>query len=55
MNMQRIGPSTVPWEIPDITLSDSDSRPFADTHWNIPTNSLIQVPNFPETPSDFDL
>ena len=29
--MKRIGPSTVPWGIPDITLNRSDSRPFAET------------------------
>ena len=31
MIIKRIGPRTVPCGIPDITLDESDSRPFADT------------------------
>merc|ERR1711888_486976 len=56
MIMKRMGPSTVPWGIPDVTLNDSDSRPFADIRWDLPTrNSLIQIPDLPETPSAFNL
>ena len=45
MIMKRIGPSTVPWGIPDNTLNESDSRPFTDIHWNLPTR------NYPNTQS----
>ena len=56
MIMKRMGPNTVPWGIPDVTLYDSDSRPFADICWDLPTrNSLIQMPNLPETTYVFNL
>merc|ERR1712082_317648 len=48
MIMKRMGPNTVPWGIPDVTLNDSDNRPFADICWDLPTkNSLIHIPNLP--------
>merc|ERR1712033_45657 len=56
MIMKKMGPNTVPWGIPDVTLNDSDNRPSADTCLDRPTrNSLIQIPNLPETPSAFNL
>merc|ERR1711888_126622 len=56
MIMKRMGPSTVPWGIRDITLDDSDNRPFADIRWDLPTrHSLIHILNLPETPSAFSL
>ena len=56
MIIKRIGPRTVPCGIPDITLAESDSRPFADTRWYLPVrNSLIQTPTFPVIPSALNL
>merc|ERR1712082_496889 len=56
MIMKRMGPNTVPCGIPDITLNDSDNKPFADICWDLPTkNSLIHIPNLPEIPSAFNL
>ena len=56
MIMKRIGPRTVPCGIPDITLNESDSRPFADTRWYLPVrNFLIQIPTFPVIPNALNL
>ena len=55
MIIKRIGPRTVPCGIPDITLNESDSRPFADTQYLPVRNSLIQTPNFPVIPSALNL
>merc|ERR1711874_492845 len=56
MIIKRIGPRTVPCGIPDITLDESDSMPFADTCWYRPVrNSFIQTPTFPVIPSALNL
>ena len=30
---KRVGPNTVPWGIPDITVSQDEQLPFTWTHW----------------------
>merc|ERR1712120_28790 len=54
--IKRSGPRTMPCGIPDITLAESDSTPFADTFWYLPVrNSLIQTPTLPVIPSSLNL